>query len=201
MPVRLQAKLLRVLQTGEVQRVGSSRLRYVNVARALGDQRRPRGGDRRRPLPRGPALPPEHRRHPPAAAARARARTSTRWPSTSSRTTPRRTASRSPASTRRRADALRAHRWPGNVRELAHAIERAVLMADPRPTRIGARDLGLQPQRAGAADADAAVARGGRALFIEKVLARARRRRAPGGGAARHEPQRALPPAAAVWRP
>src|SRR5687767_8107098 len=31
MAVRLQAKLLRVLQTGEVQRVGSSRLRYVNV--------------------------------------------------------------------------------------------------------------------------------------------------------------------------
>ena len=31
MPIRLQAKLLRVLQTGEVQRVGSSRLRYVNV--------------------------------------------------------------------------------------------------------------------------------------------------------------------------
>ena len=31
MPTRLQAKLLRVLQTGEVQRVGSSRVRYVNV--------------------------------------------------------------------------------------------------------------------------------------------------------------------------
>src|SRR6478672_9511833 len=31
MPLRLQAKLLRVLQTGEVPRVGSSRLRYVNV--------------------------------------------------------------------------------------------------------------------------------------------------------------------------
>ena len=31
MPMRLQAKLLRVLQTGEVQRVGSSRVRYVNV--------------------------------------------------------------------------------------------------------------------------------------------------------------------------
>jgi DNA-binding NtrC family response regulator len=31
MPVRLQAKLLRVLQTGEVQRVGSSRLRYVST--------------------------------------------------------------------------------------------------------------------------------------------------------------------------
>ena len=31
MPMRLQAKLLRVLQTGEMQRVGSSRVRYVNV--------------------------------------------------------------------------------------------------------------------------------------------------------------------------
>src|SRR5690349_23514124 len=31
MPMRLQAKLLRVLQTGEMARVGSSRVRYVNV--------------------------------------------------------------------------------------------------------------------------------------------------------------------------
>ena len=31
MPIRLQPKLLRVLQTGEVQRVGSSRVMYVNV--------------------------------------------------------------------------------------------------------------------------------------------------------------------------
>src|SRR4029450_14062886 len=31
MPMRLQAKLLRVLQTGEFARVGSSRVRYVNV--------------------------------------------------------------------------------------------------------------------------------------------------------------------------
>src|SRR4030095_8125663 len=31
MPIRLQPKLLRVLQTGEVQKVGSSRVMYVNV--------------------------------------------------------------------------------------------------------------------------------------------------------------------------
>src|SRR5205085_12503349 len=31
MPMRLQAKLLRVLQTGEMARVGSSRVRYVKV--------------------------------------------------------------------------------------------------------------------------------------------------------------------------
>lgn len=37
--------------------------------------------------------------------------------------------------------ALRAHRWPGNVRELDHAIERAVLMADGKI--VQARHLGL----------------------------------------------------------
>ncbi len=35
--------------------------------------------------------------------------------------------------------ALAAHRWPGNVRELAHAVERAVIVADG--DRIGAADL------------------------------------------------------------
>jgi DNA-binding NtrC family response regulator len=38
---------------------------------------------------------------------------------------------------------LLAHPWPGNVRELDHAIERAVLMADG--DRITAADLSLQP--------------------------------------------------------
>jgi DNA-binding NtrC family response regulator len=37
---------------------------------------------------------------------------------------------------------LLAHRWPGNVRELSHAIERAVLMA--RSERVAIGDLGLQ---------------------------------------------------------
>src|SRR5678815_4399097 len=36
MPTRLQAKLLRVLQTGEFARVGSSRVRYVNVRVQIG---------------------------------------------------------------------------------------------------------------------------------------------------------------------
>ena len=94
MPMRLQAKLLRVLQTGEVQRVGSSRLRYVNVRVLSATNADLDDRDRRRPLPRGRALPPEHGRHPAAPASRpprrhraARARTS--W-----RTTPRATGSR-----------------------------------------------------------------------------------------------------------
>lgn len=37
--------------------------------------------------------------------------------------------------------ALQAHRWPGNVRELDHAVERAVLMAEGRT--VHARHLGL----------------------------------------------------------
>ncbi len=37
------------------------------------------------------------------------------------------------------------HPWPGNVRELSHAIERAVLLA--RGGLVQAGDLGLQPQR------------------------------------------------------
>ena len=85
MPVRLQAKLLRVLQTGEVQRVGSSRLRYVNVRVLSATNADLHGGDRGRAVPRGPALPAEHGGHPPAAAARAARRHRARSRRTSSR--------------------------------------------------------------------------------------------------------------------
>ena len=42
--------------------------------------------------------------------------------------------------------ALLAHPWPGNVRELSHAVERGVLMA--AGDRVRVRDLGLQPSTA-----------------------------------------------------
>ena len=71
MPVKLQPKLLRVLQTGEVQKVGSSRVIYVNVRVLSATNADLRAGDRRRPVPRGSAVPAEHRRDPPAGAARA----------------------------------------------------------------------------------------------------------------------------------
>jgi DNA-binding NtrC family response regulator len=45
-------------------------------------------------------------------------------------------------------DALRGHAWPGNVRELDHAVERAVLMA--RGARVAAADLGLRRAAEGA---------------------------------------------------
>ena len=40
-------------------------------------------------------------------------------------------------------EAMQAHSWPGNVRELSHVIERAILMA--RDTMIQPGDLGLAP--------------------------------------------------------
>lgn len=45
--------------------------------------------------------------------------------------------------------AMHEHRWPGNVRELSHAIERAVLMANGHIVK--AADLGLQRPGAGGA--------------------------------------------------
>ena len=90
-PLSQQAKLLRVLETGEFERVGSSRTRRVDVRDHLRDQRRPDRRGRGRPLPPGPAVPPEHDRDPPAAAARpprghAAARASTSSASTRSAT-------------------------------------------------------------------------------------------------------------------
>ena len=66
--------------------------------------------------------------------------------------------------------ALMAHTWPGNVRELQHAIERAVLMA--RGERITARDLGLTQRESGAAGEDEMTLEEAERTFIRKALAR-----------------------------
>ena len=44
------------------------------------------------------------------------------------------------------AEAMQAHRWPGNVRELEHVLERGVLLA--QGTQITGADLGLTPAAA-----------------------------------------------------
>jgi DNA-binding NtrC family response regulator len=168
MPVRLQAKLLRVLQTGEVQRVGSSRLRYVNV-RVLSATNADlaveisTGRFREDLLYRLNTvvihLPPlrERREDIEALAVHFLAHYAARY--------------RKPLASfdEDARTALRTHRWPGNVRELAHSIERAVLMADPAAVSVAARHLGLQVRRADAAEPmsldDA------ERVFIEKVLA------------------------------
>ncbi len=171
MPVRLQAKLLRVLQTGELQRVGSSRLRFVNVrvlsaTNAQLPAEIAAGRFREDLLYRLNTvvihLPPLRDRPedigPLAAHFLAHYAARYRKP----------LAGFEPAATA----ALASHRWPGNVRELAHSIERAVLMADATATSISGRHLGLQSPRGTEPSTEAMSLEGAERVFIEKVLAR-----------------------------
>ena len=171
MPVRLQAKLLRVLQTGEVQRVGSSRLRYVN-ARILSATNADLNGEieggrfREDLLYRLNTvvihLPPLRERpqdiEPLALHFLAHYATRYRKPLTSFDADAR--------------AAMASHRWPGNVRELAHSVERGVLMADGSATAVTARHLGLHAQRGGNTAVEALSLEEAERVFIEKVLAR-----------------------------
>jgi DNA-binding NtrC family response regulator len=66
--------------------------------------------------------------------------------------------------------ALLAHTWPGNVRELDHAVERAVLMAQTETIR--AADLGLRSGREGVPRMEDMSLEEVEALLIKKALAR-----------------------------
>jgi len=173
MPMRLQAKLLRVLQTGEVQRVGSSRVRFVDVrvlsatnadldAEVTGGRFRedllyrlntvvvhlPPLRDRRADIE-----PLAH--HFLAHYARRYGKPIAGFDDEARRV-------------------MTAHRWPGNVRELAHSVERAVLLAVPQARSITVRDLGLHSVSSGGgavSPADLSLEDAER-LFIEKALAR-----------------------------
>ncbi|MEM7052849.1 MAG: sigma-54 dependent transcriptional regulator [Acidobacteriota bacterium] len=135
-----QASLLRVLESGELERLGSSRTRRVDariVAATNADLAAEvtAGRFRQDLLFRlrtvEIALPPlRHRREDiPALAQHFLERHRQRY--------------RKPLEGFRPAalEALVAHPWPGNVRELDHAVERAVLMA--RQAKIENGDLGL----------------------------------------------------------
>jgi len=169
MPVRLQPKLLRVLQTGEVQKVGSSRVIYVNVrvisaTNADLSAEIANGRFREDLLYRLNTvvlhLPPlrERREDIWPLAEHYLARYSDRY---------RRSFEGFDRSARQ---ALESHLWPGNVRELGHAIERAVLMASSQ--LITAADLGLQGSAGGATPAEELTLEQSEKIFIQKVLAR-----------------------------
>lgn len=66
--------------------------------------------------------------------------------------------------------ALSAHAWPGNIRELGHAVERAVLMATNSTVR--ARDLALQAPDSGASLLEDMTLDEAEATLIRKALNR-----------------------------
>ena len=143
-PMRQQAKLLRVIETGEVERVGSSRTKKVNVrvisatntdlaaAIAAGQFREDLLFRLNTVEIHLPALR-ERREDIPALAAYFLARYAQRY-----RVQVRGFA---PAAMQ----TMMQYAWPGNVRELEHTLERAVLMAQGEDVQVS--DLGLNLQR------------------------------------------------------
>jgi len=168
-PMRQQAKLLRVLESGEIERVGSSRSRKVNV-RVLSATNTDlpaacTAGQFREDLLfrlntveiHVPALR-ERREDIPVLAGHFLARYAARY---------RRPVQRfDPAAMQ----ALKQYAWPGNVRELEHTIERAVLMS--REQEIQPADLSLSSARAQAQNFEDLSLEAVEALLVRKALQR-----------------------------
>ena len=135
MPLPMQAKLLRVLQEHEIERVGETRPRRVNVRTVAASNR-----DLKKEVEAGRfrqdlfyrlsvfpiEVPPLRERredilnlalHFARAAARKMNRSAPRF-------------------TKAHADQLAAHDWPGNVRELQNAVERALILSQGGPLRF-----------------------------------------------------------------
>jgi DNA-binding NtrC family response regulator len=143
-PTNLQPKLLRVLETGDFERVGSSRTRHVNVrivsatnsnlAEEVGA-----GRFRQDLLFRLNTieiqLPPlrDRREDIPALATHFLRQHAQRYRKNLTGFEP------------AALQALLDHPWPGNIRELDHAVERGVLMAQSGSIRLG--ELGLRIDR------------------------------------------------------
>jgi DNA-binding NtrC family response regulator len=170
LPTAQQAKLLRVLQTGEFERVGASRTRKAD-ARLLtatnADLREEvRAGRFREDLlfrlnTVEIHLPPlrERREDIPGLARHFLQRHAKRYRKNLE------------GFDNEALAGLLGHPWPGNVRELEHVIERSVLLA--RDRLVKATDLGLRPAAATAAPTiDALTLEEVERLLIQRALRR-----------------------------
>jgi DNA-binding NtrC family response regulator len=143
-PLNLQPKLLRVVETGDFERVGSSRTRHVSVRIVsatnanLGEEVGS-GRFRQDLLFRLNTieiqLPPLHDRREdiPALASHFLKQHAQRYRKNITAFEP------------AAMQALLDHPWPGNIRELDHSVERGVLMAQASVIRLG--ELGLRIDR------------------------------------------------------
>ena len=123
-----QAKLLRVIETGEVERVGGTQHHARGRAHRRRHEQGPRRRARGRGLPRGPLLPAQRAAAPRAAAARAPRRHPPCWPRTSSPPSAAPRSGRPSASADEARALLEDYHWPGNVRELRNLMERVVIL-------------------------------------------------------------------------
>ncbi len=168
-PLNQQAKLLRVLETGEFERVGSSKTRAVN-ARILSAT----NASLREEVEAGrfredllyrlntvevaiPALR-DRREDIPLLARHFLKRSAAKYRKDIG------------GFTKDAIESLMRHTWPGNVRELEHAMERAVLMANDGEIR--GSDLFLRMRGGGTPRLDELSLEDVEKLFIEKALSR-----------------------------
>ncbi len=168
-PLKQQAKLLRVLETGELQRVGSSKTRQVDV-RILSATNSDLGTEVAEGRFREDLLyrlntveielPPlrERREDIPLLASHFLRRQSERYR--------KRIEGFDPGAMQAMLD----HPWPGNVRELEHVVERAILMA--RESNIRAEDLGLRTKPETGARMDAMTLEEAERYIIKSTLSR-----------------------------
>ena len=168
-PLQQQAKLLRVLEAGEIERVGSSRSRRIDVRVISATNTDLRAacasGQFREDLLfrlntvelHVPALR-ERREDIPVLAVHFLARYASRY---------RRQVQGFEASA---LQLLMQYSWPGNVRELEHTLERAVLMC--RGTEIQRADLGLDSMRQQSPNLEELSLETVEAILIRKALQR-----------------------------
>jgi DNA-binding NtrC family response regulator len=168
-PIRQQAKLLRVLETGELERVGSSQTRRVDVrvlsaTNALLHEEAAAGNFREDLLFRIntveihlPALR-DRREDIPLLATHFLGRNRTRYR--------KQVKGFSPSAMQQ----MMQYPWPGNVRELEHTVERAVLLC--RGEEIEPANLAVAPSRPSAPSFDNMSIDEVESLLIRKVLRR-----------------------------
>jgi len=167
--LNLQAKLLRVIETGEFERVGSSRTRKVNV-RIISATNADLGQDvaagkfRQDLLFRLNTieirLPPlrERKEDIPLLASHFLRQHSEKYGAAIT------------GFDEKAIQSLLCHPWPGNIRELDHAVERSVLMA--RSDLVKAGDLGLQQVRDGSPRLEDMSLEDVECFLIQKALSR-----------------------------
>ncbi len=168
-PVRQQAKLLRVLESGEIERLGSSRSRKIDVrvisATNADLQAACAAGEFREDLlfrlnTIEIRIPPlrERREDIPALALHFLNRYGSRY------------GRQIDGFDKISLQVMAQYAWPGNVRELDHTVERAVLMC--RGREIQPADLGLNLQRPQAANLEELGLEAVEAVLIRKALQR-----------------------------
>jgi DNA-binding NtrC family response regulator len=168
-PIRQQAKLLRVIESGEIERVGSSRSKKVDVrvvsATNADLQTASRNGEFREDLLfrlntveiHLPALR-ERREDIPVLAMHFLTNYASRYR--------RQVKGLDPAALQ----AMMQYAWPGNVRELEHTMERAVLMC--RTDQIQPADLGIGMQRSSSQNLEELSLESVESILIRKALQR-----------------------------